>query len=324
VSQVSDESRRLVSSLYRVPPARRGALLQAVASFRPQKSIESEFLIGNLRAEFADLWETLVGCSIPLRDLREVMEPPVPIGTVLCFCRLNVARTEDDIADALRDVVRHLRLKTTEIREPKQIPLFETCHSSDTGSAVTVSEFAGKSVRRLSELLDSGCRYSTIYADPPWAYSNTSSRAAAENHYPTLSVAEISELPIEQLAAADSHLHLWTTNGFLRESFEVIDAWGFTYKSCLVWVKSEIGMGNYWRVSHEFLMLGVRGQLTFADRTLPSWVQAPRTIHSKKPGVVRSLVEKTSPGPYLELFGREALPDSQWTVFGNQVEQRLF
>ena len=116
MSQISDESRRLVSDLHRVPPARRGALLQAVASYCPQKSIESEFLIGNLRTEFADLWETLVGCSIPLRDLREVMEPPVPIGTVLCFCRLNVARTENDVADALHDVVRHLQEQTDEKR----------------------------------------------------------------------------------------------------------------------------------------------------------------------------------------------------------------
>ncbi len=116
MSQVSDESRRLVSNLHRVPPARRGALLQAVASFRPQKSIESEFVIGALRADFADLWETVLSCSIPMRELRELMEPPIPIGTVLCFCRLNVARTENDVADALHDVVRHLQEQTDEKR----------------------------------------------------------------------------------------------------------------------------------------------------------------------------------------------------------------
>jgi N6-adenosine-specific RNA methylase IME4 len=104
----------------------------------------------------------------------------------------------------------------------------------------------------------------------------------------------------------------------------VIDAWGFHFKSCLVWIKDEIGMGNYWRVSHEFLLLGVRGQLTFRDRTVRSWVQAHRTTHSRKPGVVRALIESVSPGPYLELYGREELPNSAWTVYGNQIERRLF
>ena len=104
----------------------------------------------------------------------------------------------------------------------------------------------------------------------------------------------------------------------------MIDAWGFDFKSCLVWVKDEIGMGNYWRVSHEFLLLGVRGNLTFQDRTLQSWVQAGRTVHSRKPGKIRSLIERASPPQYLELYGREELPNSAWTVYGNQIEPRLF
>ncbi len=83
-------------------------------------------------------------------------------------------------------------------------------------------------------------------------------------------------------------------------------------------------MGNYWRLSHEFLLLGVRGRLTFADRSLPSWIWASRTVHSRKPGIVRMLIERASPGPYLELFGREELPRSQWTVFGDQIKRRLF
>jgi N6-adenosine-specific RNA methylase IME4 len=64
--------------------------------------------------------------------------------------------------------------------------------------------------------------------------------------------------------------------------------------------------------------------MTFADRSLPSWLKAPRTSHSRKPDIVRVLIERVSPGPYLELFGREELPNSQWTVFGNQIERRLF
>jgi N6-adenosine-specific RNA methylase IME4 len=144
------------------------------------------------------------------------------------------------------------------------------------------------------------------------------------NHYPTISIDAICAEPIDHLVENNAHLHLWTTNAFLREAFDVIDAWGFRFTSCLVWIKGEIGMGNYWRVSHEFLLLGVRGQLTFRDRTVRSWIQARRTRHSRKPGLVRALVETVSPGPYLELYGREDLPNSAWTVYGNQVKRRLF
>ena len=178
--------------------------------------------------------------------------------------------------------------------------------------------------RDLAELIERGHRFPTIYADPPWRYQNSASRAAAENHYPTLSLEEICAEPVADLAADNSHLHLWTTNAFLAEAFEVMEAWGFTYKSCFVWVKDKLGMGNYWRVSHEFLLLGVRGRLKFRDRSIKSWRLCRRTRHSRKPDAVRALIERVSPGPYLELYGREELPRSQWTVYGNQVERRLF
>jgi len=179
-------------------------------------------------------------------------------------------------------------------------------------------------VRDLSRLVESGARFSTIYADPPWPYTNTAARGAAENHYRTITLEAIRAEPVQALAASDSHLHLWTTNAFLREALDVIRAWGFTYKSCLIWVKPQIGMGNYWRVSHEYLLLGVRGTLPFHIRTIKSWQLARRTVHSRKPFLFRGLIEQVSPGPYLELYGREEHPNTGWTVYGNQVERRLF
>lgn len=179
-------------------------------------------------------------------------------------------------------------------------------------------------VRDLRVLCDSGARFATVYADPPWPYSNTAARGAAENHYRTMTLDAIRSEPVKQLVADDAHLHLWTTNAFLREAFDVIRAWGFHYKSCLVWVKPQIGLGNYWRVSHEFLLLGVRGNLPFQARTIRSWQLARRTGHSRKPFLFRSLIEQVSPGPYLELYGREEQPHTGWTVYGNQVERRLF
>lgn len=179
-------------------------------------------------------------------------------------------------------------------------------------------------VRDLQVLVEQGMQFSTIYADPPWPYSNTAARGAAENHYGTLSLDKILKEPVKELAAPHAHLHLWTTNAFLREAFDVMQAWQFRYKSCLVWIKPQLGMGNYWRVSHEFLLLGVRGNLPFRDRTCRSWVSARRTIHSRKPFAFRALIERVSPGPYLELYGREEQPNFGWTVYGNQVERRLF
>ena len=171
----------------------------------------------------------------------------------------------------------------------------------------------------LAALAERAGSFATIYADPPWRYGNQVTRASTDNHYCTMMLADIAALPIADLAAANAHLHLWTTNGFLFEAHDVIKAWGFTYKSCLVWVKDQMGLGNYWRVSHEFLLLGVRGKLTFADRAQKSWIKARRGRHSSKPDKVRQLIEKVSPAPRLELFGRE--PIHGWTVWGNEISR---
>lgn len=176
----------------------------------------------------------------------------------------------------------------------------------------------------LPALISTGVKFSTVLADPPWRYSNTASRAAAENHYRTMTVAEICSEPVGDLVLDGAHLHLWTTNAFLEAAFRVIRAWGFQYKSCMVWAKPTIGMGNYWRVSHEFLLLGVRGRLRFRRNDLASWQIEPRTRHSRKPFRFRELIEEVSPGPYLELYGREEQPGTAWTVYGDQVERRLF
>lgn len=174
----------------------------------------------------------------------------------------------------------------------------------------------------LEALSASGRKFGTIYADPPWKYGNQGTRAATNNHYGTMSVDEIAALPIADLAADDAHLHLWTTNAFLFDAKAIIEAWGFEYKSCLVWVKPQMGIGNYWRVSHEFLLLGVRGRCPFGARDLMSWVHAERNKHSAKPGTVRAMIERASPAPRLELFGRHVAQG--WTVWGNEIARGLF
>ncbi len=176
----------------------------------------------------------------------------------------------------------------------------------------------------LESLISAGHKFGCIYADPPWSYGNQATRASTDNHYGTMSVDDICALPVGDLADDVAYLHLWTTNAFLFEAAKVIEAWGFTYKSVLVWVKPQMGIGNYWRVSHEFLLLGVRGARTFPDgmKNFKSWMEVKRGEHSAKPAVFRDLIEKVSPGPYLELFGRKTSPN--WTVWGNQVERSLY
>ena len=193
-----------------------------------------------------------------------------------------------------------------------------------TAAPPSVAAGFPRATTSLQDLMAAEFKFRTIYADPPWDYDNRASRGAARNHYRTMTLEQIRAEPVSDLADEEAHLHLWTTNGFLREAIDLIGAWGFEYKSCFVWVKPALGCGNYWRVSHEFLLLGVRGNLPFADHCQRSWLEACRMEHSRKPGGIRMLIEKVSQPPYLEMYGRAEIPDSAWTVYGNQVERRLF
>lgn len=186
-------------------------------------------------------------------------------------------------------------------------------------------------VKSLRHLVRRGAEFGCIYADPPWPYRNRTSRGAAENHYPTMTMEDILAEPVTKVAGEKSHLHLWCPSSFLKEGLEVMETWGFTYRSQFVWVKPEFGAGNYYRLSHELLLFGDRGQMTdhelllfgsrggeaFLLNSVKSWAEYPRGHHSEKPQEVRAMVGEVSPGPYLEMYGRKKL--AGWTVYGNQV-----
>lgn len=161
--------------------------------------------------------------------------------------------------------------------------------------------------------------FRTIVADPPWDYGNKATRGSTRKHYSTMGLEDICSLRVklEGHVADDAHLYLWVTNGFLREGFTVLDAWGFTYKTCLTWVKTQIGLGNYFRGATEHVLFGIRGGLRTNDKNLRNWFEAPRGKHSAKPDCFYDLVEKASSGPYLEMFARRArLGD--WDYWGNE------
>lgn len=148
-------------------------------------------------------------------------------------------------------------------------------------------------------------KFSTFVADPPWRYGNTSTRGAAQKHYETMSIEELCALDVVPVRAADeAHLYLWTTAGHLPNAFDVMTAWGFDYKTYLVWCKPQIGMGNYFRISTELVLFGVKGSMRTQARDIRNWFELPRKKHSAKPPEFHDMVQKASPGPYLELFSR--------------------
>jgi N6-adenosine-specific RNA methylase IME4 len=177
-------------------------------------------------------------------------------------------------------------------------------------------------VKDLARLVSLGKKFGAIYADPPWQYGNQTTRAATDNHYPTMTIEEIAALPVGDLAAKQSHLHLWATDSFLEEAITLLKGWGFERRQTFVWVKPQLGIGNYWRSSHEYMLLGVRGGLTFPQSEVKSWIQHDRTEHSAKPQAVRKLIEQMSPPPRLELFARQ--PVDGWVLWGNQIERGMF
>ncbi len=178
--------------------------------------------------------------------------------------------------------------------------------------------------------------YSTILADPPWQFQNRTGKVAPEHRrllrYPTLGVEEIKHLPVGRLAAATSHLYLWVPNALLQEGLEVMRSWGFTYKTNIVWSKVRKdggpdgrGVGFYFRNVTELVLFGIRGAMRTLQpgRTQVNFISSRKREHSRKPDEIYSLIERCSPGPYLELFAR--FSRQGWDQWGNEdVEHNSF
>ena len=175
-------------------------------------------------------------------------------------------------------------------------------------------------------------RYRTIVADPPWAYDDvkwpsfthggTGPRKEKDMPYATMSVEQIAALPVARMADRDSRLFIWTTNRYLRQTFDVIDAWGFTYVQTLIWRKTgnpSPFSGSVAPQHHEFLLVGKRGAPEILEKLTTSVIDAPAAIfgHSAKPECFLDLIEQVSPEPRVELFARRARMFG-WDYWGNE------
>lgn len=176
-----------------------------------------------------------------------------------------------------------------------------------------------------------GKKYRTIYADPPWRFQNRTGKVAPEhkrlNRYETMELEDIKRLPVETIADEKSHLYLWVPNALLPDGLEVMKSWGFTYKGNIIWEKVRKdgqpdgrGVGFYFRNVTEILLFGTKGSnnRTLAPaRSQVNLLRTQKREHSRKPDEMVEMIEKCSPGPYIELFARG--DRSNWDMWGNQA-----
>lgn len=174
-------------------------------------------------------------------------------------------------------------------------------------------------------------RFATILADPPWQFTNKTGKVAPEHRrlsrYGTLTLEQIAALPVSQIARPTAHLYLWCPNALLPEGLAVMKAWGFTYKSNIVWHKIRKdggsdgrGVGFYFRNVTELILFGVKGKnaRTLAPgRRQVNYIASRKREHSRKPDEQYAVIESCSPGPFLELFARGTRDN--WTSWGNQA-----
>jgi N6-adenosine-specific RNA methylase IME4 len=174
-------------------------------------------------------------------------------------------------------------------------------------------------------------RFGTILIDPPWRFSNRTGKMAPEHkrlhRYPTMSFAEIAALPVGDLALDKSHLYLWCPNALIKEGLGIMAAWGFTYKTNIVWLKVRKdggpdgrGVGFYFRNVTELILFGVKGNLRTKSpgRSQVNVIITRKQEHSRKPDEQYDVIEACSPSPFLELFARRKR--AGWTSWGDQAE----
>jgi N6-adenosine-specific RNA methylase IME4/ParB-like chromosome segregation protein Spo0J len=273
---------------------------------------------GRSRSAIAE--EVQIATSLP-EEVKEALRP-APSSSVSAPAQ-----------EALREVTKSkTELLTLARQEPEKQR--EIVEKISKGEAVTVREAVAQvrreeRVEKIAEIsrgnaplpTDAPTKFPILCADPPWRYEHVKTEnRAIENQYPTMSLEEICALPVGDLATPDAVLYLWTTAPKLEEAFAVLKAWGFTYRTSIVWDKELIGMGYWVRVQHEHLLIATRGAppTPLPENRSSSLLRVRRGEHSAKPVEFYELIEKAHPEfAKVELFCRS--PREGWTAWGNQA-----
>ncbi len=228
----------------------------------------------------------------------------VAVSTAALLALLPKDEQRDVVAKGEREILaraKEIRARKNEVRRVKRV---EKLVEISKGNAPLLAPV----------------RFPLLLADPPWRYEHVETESRAiENHYPTMSLEEICALPVAGVTTDDCILFMWATSPKLVESMRVIEAWGFSYRTCAVWVKDKIGMGYYFRQRHELLLVATKGKPPTpapSDR-LDSVIEATRERHSAKPVEGYEAIERMYPTlPKMEMFCRS--PRDGWHVWGNQ------
>jgi len=232
-------------------------------------------------------------------------------------------QAEEEIGKSRETINKYARMssieKTDELLEQYEIKC------NDRGvemSSMGFIKFAREEQHKdLPEINLPEGKYQVFYADPPWKYGNTMpiGTTSPTDYYPSMSINELCDLPIKNIADENAVLFLWVTSPILQECFEVIRTWGFEYKTSFIWDKIKHNMGHYNSVRHELLLLCVRGSYPLQNRKLYDSVYSEeRTKHSKKPDYYYDMIEGLYPNSNkIELFSRNERKG--WKVYGNQL-----
>lgn len=176
-------------------------------------------------------------------------------------------------------------------------------------------------------------KFKTVLADPPWQFQNRTGKMAPEHkrlkRYETMKLDEICSLPVADMLDTTAHLYLWVPNALMPEGIEVLKAWGFEYKTNLIWYKVRKdggpdgrGVGFYFRNVTEMILFGVKGshaRTLQPGRSQVNIIRSMKQEHSRKPDELYEVIERCSPGPYLEMFARGVRPG--WTSWGDQANE---
>ena len=243
--------------------------------------------------------------------------------------RTDLAVSSGDQGDTRDKIARYLGVGRTTIEKAEAVVEAAEEYPDEFGHLVEQMDRKGKvsgAYRRLQILkqaeeierdppkLPTG-PFHVIVADPPWRYES-----GGDLPYPTMDLEEIKALPVADIAAPDAILWLWTTNAHIRAAFDVVEAWGFEYKTLLTWVKDRTGTGEWLRGQTEHCLLAARGSPVFLRGDHTTVLSAVRREHSRKPDEFFNMVDSVCPGSRVELFARERRRG--WRAFGNQIQAR--